>query len=65
MSLSTSSTTPEALAAAAWAVDQPNFSELISGHRARRIPIMKDGYRADDNTEADAWLIQQWKEANK
>jgi len=65
MTTSPSSTTPEALAAASWAVEQPNFRDLINGHRARRIPIMKDGYRADDNTEADAWLIEQWKAAEQ
>lgn len=50
--------------AASWMLDLTDVVErgrLYSGHRARRRPIMKDGYRATDHSEADVWLIEQWE----
>jgi len=59
---------PAALAAAAWVVNMengPERSRLYNGHMARRREAMDAGsYGATDNTEADAWLIEQWEASN-
>lgn len=57
-----------ALEAAAWVVNMengPERSRLYSGHMSRRREIIVNSYRATDHTEADAWLIKEWKAANK
>ena len=55
-----------ALAAAAWVINMENGPErtrLYNGHMTRRRDVFQDSYRADDHTEADAWLIEQWERA--
>ena len=56
--------TTESLEAAKWVVDIPDRLrriELLNGHRMRRMPVMRDGFPAEDHTAADAWLIEQWR----
>ena len=52
--------TAEAVAAATWAVNMENGPErrrLIDGHRARRVPVWRNGFSATDYSAADQWLI--------
>lgn len=58
--------TTEALEAAKWVVDLPDRLhriELWSGHRMRRVPVMRDGFPAEDHTAANEWLIGQYRAA--
>jgi hypothetical protein len=41
----------------------PERSRLYNGHIARRREIMDNGYRSTDHSEADAWLIEEWKQS--
>lgn len=56
----------EALEAASWVINMENGPErtrLYNGHLSRRIEAWDDGsYRATDHSEADMWLIEQWRE---
>ena len=57
-----------AIQAAAWVLDLPVRAErdkLYNGHKIRRRPKYADGQIADDHSEADAWLIEQWEHATK
>lgn len=54
--------------AASWLLDLEDVVErnrMYNHHRMLRRPIMKDGYRATDHSEADAWLIEQWERATQ
>ena len=55
-----------ALAAARWVVDMDNQPELrqqlTNGHRTRRVQRYENSYTITDHTEADAWLVKQWKQ---
>jgi hypothetical protein len=53
--------------AAAWAINLPDSPErrrLLQGHRSRRQPVWKAGLPATDYSSADAWLIQEYKDAH-
>lgn len=52
--------------AASWVVnmgDGETRRALYNGHMLRRVETMKDGYRATDHCAADAWLVEQWRNA--
>lgn len=55
---------PDARAAAEWVVNMengPERSRLYNGHMIRRTPCMDGAYTATDYSDADAWLIKEWK----
>ena len=57
-----------AIQAAAWVLDHPDAVErarLYDGHRARRRPAYQGAEHAEDHTEADVWLIDQWMNAKE
>lgn len=59
--MATATASDEALEAARWALDQPNSRDYWAGYRARTKDVGTEWQPQRDFTEANAWIVNEYR----